>query len=795
MEREQDLAEKLKNLEKMYESDRKRWQHEKEEYQNLCTWYANSLRYQLGGLLISTLKHPLRYPKLPFEMYRLVKKHKQQVTESRDIESSVPVSVASEKLTSFFDFTEIESTVNQIRQQGITIIIPIFNAFDEVCKCIDSILANTNTPYHILLINDCSTDPRIAELLLSYASNNNINVITNSQNMGYVKSINIGIRSCNNDVVLLNSDTIVTNRWLEKITLAAYTDTNIMTVTPLSNAAGVFSVPIENINNELPENASLEDVAKIVENQSSHIFEHVPTGNGFCMYIKRSAFEQVGFFDDVAFGKGYCEENDFCMRLLSKGYSNIICDDTYIFHRHTASFQKEKQNLLKRNKEVLLARYPQYDYLVENMMNSAGLIQTRKNIQARLSQYEQDRISKKNILYVIQYANGGSVKTNEDLMGYIDSQNWNVFMLNSDCNTLRLYHFSDGTLHLLQQWNLSHKWDINQLYDSEWRNIYFNVLYNCHIDIVHIRHLYKHTFDIVDTANWMHIPTVLSFHDFYYICPTTNLINGRGKYCNAHCSSPNEQCKISEPYIKITSNVPAWLENNWRTPICNVFKKVGAFVTTSEYSKNLYEQIYSDLKGRINIYEHGRDFSYPRQFYGSTPNKSEKVRILLAGNIDYNKGAEYISRLLAEDNKDLLEFHCIGNLPEKLKAKVKYYGKYLRDDFKDYVANIKPSFVGIFSIWPETYCHIISEAFSCGVPCIVSDIGTLRERGLKGGCIFADLDNPTTTYQQICTVSANADSYNKLVQEALKQNIRTVSDMGIDYLNLYNSLIMRSKND
>jgi len=792
MKREQELEERLKQTEKLYEQERQRWQREKEEYQNLCAWYANSLRYQLGGLVINTLKHPLQIPLLPFKMYDLAKKHKHQQTEVRDIESSVPISVVSNYSRAGFDFAEIEQAVNRVRQQGITIIIPVFNAYEDTQKCVDSIIRNMQPWHNVLLINDCSTDPRIETLLSNYSTQKNIRVLSNTQNEGYVKSINIGIQACTTDVVLLNSDTVVTNGWLEKLTIAAYSDANVMTVTPLSNAAGVFSVPKENVNNELSEGLHLDDVVKIVENQSVHEFERVPTGNGFCMYVKRVAFEEVGLFDAISFGKGYCEENDFCMRLLLKGYENIVCDDTYIFHHHTASFGQEKQELIKKNKETLLARYPQYDYLVGNMLQSAKLAQTRQAIQQGIAQYNQDGVCKRNVLYVIQHANGGSVKTNEDLMGYVDTQNWNVFMLNSDCHTLRLYQFTDGTLQLLQQWEPANGWDIKCLHDAEWRNIYFNILYNCHIDIVHIRHLYKHTFDIVDAANWMHIPVILSFHDFYYICPTTNLINGKGKYCNAQCTSPNERCRISEPSIKIASNVPEWIEANWRKQVSNVFERADAFVTTSVYSKELYERVYPVLEGRVRVYEHGRDFSYSREFCGSLPNDKEKTRILLAGNIDYNKGAQYIAQLLDADTKGVLEFHCIGNIPEELKTRVKYYGKYLRDDFKDYVVKIKPSFVGAFSVWPETYCHIITEAFSCGVPCVVSDIGTLRERGLKGGCILADLDNPDSAYRQICAMRTNQAAYNKLMQEAMEQTIRTVAEMGNDYLNLYDSLVMRS---
>lgn len=790
---EEKLAERLKAMELAYEQDRQRWQHEKESYQNLCTWYANTFQYQLGCLLVDTLRHPFRCLKLPVAIFRLFKRYKQK-SEAKDIESSIPKSDVPANEIFDLDFLQIEKTSGKIRQTGATIIIPVFNAYDQVRQCIDSLIRNTLVPFQVLLIDDCSTDFRIKELLSSYEPHRNVKIVANSQNLGYVKSINIGIRACATDVVLLNSDTVVTKRWLEKLMIAAYSDERIMTVTPLSNAAGAFSVPEINADNKLPDGWTLENMAQMVENLSTHTYERVPTGNGFCMYIKREAFEHVGLFDEDVFGKGYCEENDFCMRLVSNGYENIISDDTYIFHCHTASFGNEKEKLLRKNREILLSRYPQYDYLVKNMLVSEQLGAIRQRIRQAVTQQPPEEPRKQNILYVIHQEMGGSVKTNEDLMGYVCLQGWNVFLLSSNCSALYLYQFTDGTLYQLKKWDLVYKWDINTPYVPEWRNIYYNVLHHCHIDIIHIRHLYKHTFDIVDAANWMNVPCVLSFHDFYYICPTINLINGKGEYCGADCTLSSGQCQMDVEQIKISKNVPKWVEDNWRGPVADILGRINAYVTTSEYSRDLYEKVFPALRGQIRIYEHGRDFRYPREYCGSVPaSNTGKIKILLAGNITYNKGSVYISELIDADKEGRLELHCIGSLPESLKQKVRYYGKYIRDDFRNYVARIKPSYVGVFSIWPETYCHIVTEAFSCGIPCVVSDIGTLRERGMKGGCILADLKAPIATYHKICEVSSNQAAYDQLCDEALKQPIRSVSDMGEDYLNLYNLLLTEGK--
>lgn len=791
---EQEFADQLKAMERAHEHERRQWQREKESYQNMCTWYANTLQYQLGCLLVDSLKHPLRCLKLPAALYHMLQRYRHQQAEAKDIESSLSYYNAQADWIADLDFLQIEKTAGQIRQTGITIVIPVFNAYEELQKCIHSIIGHTHMPFLVLLINDCSTDPRVEALLSSYSSRENIKVITNPRNLGYVKSVNRGIQASTTDVVLLNSDVIVTEKWLTKLTIAAYSDVKIMTVTPLSNAAGAFSIPEINADNRLPDGWSLDDMAKIVENLSRHLYERVPTGNGFCMYIKRSAFDQVGFFDEAAFGRGYCEENDFCMRLRSAGFDNVISDDTYIYHHHTASFQREKQRLLQKNHEILISRYPQYDYLIKCMLESERLESVRQLVRQEVTRQSPGYSGKKNILYVIHYEKGGSVKTNEDLMKYISSRKWNVFLLNSNCNTLRLYAFKEESLCQLNKWDVRHKWDINMPYVPEWRNIYYNVLHSCHIDIVHIRHLYKHTFDIIDAARWMNIPCILSFHDFYYICPTINLINGKGEYCGADCASSSGKCLVDADPINIPANVPGWVADNWRQPVSELFEKIDIFVTTSEYTRGLYEKVYPVLKGRIKIFEHGRDFPYPREYCGKVPDTGEKIRILLAGNIGYSKGAEYISELISADREGRLEFHCIGSLPEDLKQKVVYYGRYIRDDFRNYVVKIKPSYVGIFSIWPETYCHIMTEAFSCGIPCIVSSIGTLKERGRKGGCILVDLKDPVAACHEICKVSADPAAYDKLCGEVLRQLVRTVDEMGKDYLNLYASLLAEERN-
>ena len=101
---------------------------------------------------------------------------------------------------------------------GVDIIIPIYNAYDDLCKCLQSVYRYTDLEENrLILINDNSSDIRIQPYLNNQA-NKNIIVIHNKENRGFSNNINLGIdQSKERDVILLNSDTIVTKNWVEKI--------------------------------------------------------------------------------------------------------------------------------------------------------------------------------------------------------------------------------------------------------------------------------------------------------------------------------------------------------------------------------------------------------------------------------------------------------------------------------------------------------------------------------------------------------------------------------------------------
>ena len=228
---------------------------------------------------------------------------------------------------------------------GVDIIIPIYNAYDDLYKCLQSVYQYTDlVENRLILINDNSSDTRI-EPYLNSQTKENVIIIHNKENKGFSNNINLGMaQSKERDVLLLNSDTIVTKNWVEKIVECAYSDRAIGTVTPLSNNATLCSVPNFCEENSLPEGMNVDQAAAIIEECSLRKYPRITVAHGFCMFVKREVINAIGNFDAETFGRGYGEENDFCNRAEQMGYIHVMCDDTYIYHSGTKSFvSKEKE--------------------------------------------------------------------------------------------------------------------------------------------------------------------------------------------------------------------------------------------------------------------------------------------------------------------------------------------------------------------------------------------------------------------------------------------------------------------
>jgi hypothetical protein len=213
------------------------------------------------------------------------------------------------------------------------------------------------------LIDDASPDDAIAPLLARCATRANVTLLSNATNRGFTATANRGMAEAGRaDVVLLNADTEVGPNWLVGLRRAAYCADDVATATAVSDNAGAFSVPELERENALPAQWTVADTARALWQTAGLEYPELPTGNAFCMYIRRSVIDAVGALDEAAFPQGYGEENDFCQRASARGLKHVIVGSVFVHHERSRSFGHERRAALGvAGMAVLRERWPRYE--------------------------------------------------------------------------------------------------------------------------------------------------------------------------------------------------------------------------------------------------------------------------------------------------------------------------------------------------------------------------------------------------------------------------------------------------
>jgi GT2 family glycosyltransferase/glycosyltransferase involved in cell wall biosynthesis len=680
------------------------------------------------------------------------------------------------------------------KRPRVTVIVPIHNAYEDLRRCLASLERTTTIrDADVLLVDDSSTDPRILDLLDEWEGLDAVRVLRNKANLGYTRTVNRGIGECSGDVVLLNSDCEVTPRWLQNLVECAYRDAKTATVTAVSDNAGAFSVPQIGIANDRPHQLSSDEIGRLVTRTSQRVAPATPTGNGFCMYIKRTALADVGMFDAETFPRGYGEEGDFCMRARDAGWVNVVDDATIVFHRRSASFGSEKDELMRVGRTQLDARHPDYTRLIREFVRSEPLKSVQEKVRAAYAESASlTRRIRSRILYVHHRGTGGTPETNADLMGAI-LDDYEPYLLTSDTNTLELSRIEPDGAEPVERWSLPERLRPERFTEPAYRATVADLLVRHSIDLVHIRVLLAHTFDLPSVARALDIPVVLSFHDYFLVCPTFHLLDEADRFCGGTCTPGEGECRIPSAWVKGVPHLKHSWVNVWQQSVARMLEHCDAFVTTSPTARAIYLQTYPQMADTpFHVIEHGRDLAF--EPLDAMPDLRGRVRIAIPGAFDVHKGAPFIERLLALDTAGRLEFHFLGKVPEEHRHLGVVHGSYQRHQFAQKMREIQPAFVGILSIWAETYSHTLSEAWAAGLPVLVTDLGAPRERVERhGGGWILDHADPAGSYARILEICADEAEYRRARSETGTAGIRTVRAMADDYDRLYRTTFLNRR--
>ena len=248
----------------------------------------------------------------------------------------------------------------------VTVVVPVYGDLESLRTCVASLLEHVDLSRHrILLSNDNGPEAdRIeAALLEQIGDRRNIRYSRNPQNLGFVGNCNravLELDDSGNDILLLNSDTIVTAGFLDELTAVLAESPTHGAVCPRSNNATIASLPFA-----LRVPSAGREPARTMEVHAALSallprYSYTPTAMGFCLLIRRELIDRFGLFDE-AFAPGYGEENDFCLRIGRHGFRSMIAHRALVMHQGARSFTGSRREALRSAHEKLVVeRYPDY---------------------------------------------------------------------------------------------------------------------------------------------------------------------------------------------------------------------------------------------------------------------------------------------------------------------------------------------------------------------------------------------------------------------------------------------------
>jgi len=596
----------------------------------------------------------------------------------------------------------------------VTIVLPVYNAFDVLVECLERVANHTQMDWHMIAIEDQSTDPRVWPMLEAWAKQHmgRVTLLRNDVNLGFVGAVNRGLAQAlvrGAPVVVLNSDALLPDGWAARL-LAPLADSTIATVTPMSNDGEIFNVPVICARHDLRagEADALDKVARRFDPLEGLV--EAPTGVGYCLAMSHRFLAQVPQFD-TAFGKGYGEETDWCQRVRMLGGRHVCTPALFVEHRGGSSFgATTKQVLLERNGAKISRRYPQYDKEVQSFIRTDPAATSRLALGLAWAAGRQDELP----VYLAHSMGGGAEQ-------YLSERIARDIECGLSSVVLRVGQGHDWAVELHSQLGktqgLSNDLALIQALLSVLPRL--RLIYSCGVGARDALGLPKVLLNIA-SADGLDHPIEVLLHDFFPVSPSYTLLGKDGVYRGVPLASGPLAEDTAHQYSgpeQLKASLADW-QASWGALI-DAAQRCVVFSTNTA---KLLAQAYPIAADKTSVVPHELLYSVPRIL----PVIGSGLVIGVLGNIGHQKGAALLQKLARDlDKASLGRLVVIGNVDPSwpLPSSAVVHGGYELRDLPGLVRRYDISGWFIPSIWPETFSFTTHEALATGMPVVSLDLG------------------------------------------------------------------------
>ena len=312
-------------------------------------------------------------------------------------------------------------------------------------------------------------------------------------------------------------------------------------------------------------------------------------------------------------------------------------------------------------------------------------------------------------------------------------------------------------------------------------------------DIIHIQHLKGLSASFISVARKRKIPTVLTLHDYWFMCSTIQLLTTSSK----RCSGPLYGLKCPRCLIPTLNPLTVWglypfhsvlffIRTNYLRRLLN---KVDLIISPSNFlRKKFIEHGLSEEK--IIFSDNGINTNLLRP-YKSNPNN--KLRFSFIGSVMPHKGVHVLLEAFNKLTNSNAELRVYGdsrfapNYYERLKlmatsSSIKFVDSF--DNNRVYEILAETDVLVVPSIWYENSPLTIHEAALAGVPVITSNIGGMAEliERMKNGLLF-QVEDTNDLYEKMKLLIDNPRLIKELKGKA--EEVKTIEENAKELESIY----------
>jgi GT2 family glycosyltransferase len=611
-----------------------------------------------------------------------------------------------------------QAPIPALRERGVDVIIPVHRGRETTLACLASVMAHAAAGQRILVLADGVPDRPLLAALAEHHRRGAIVLHESADNSGFPATVNRGLRlSAGHDVVLLNSDTVVTPGWLDRLRQAVHAAPDIGTATPLSNDATIFSYPRPNAVNPMPDADEIQAIASVAAQVNAGVTVDVPTGHGFCLFIRAECLAETGLLREDVFAQGYGEENDFCLRARDLGWRSVAVPGVYVAHVGSQSFNAARSDLIARNLAALNRLHVGYDRRVADWIAADPLHVLRRRIdRARFAAARQGR---KTVLLVTHDREGGVRQNVRDRALGFRTAGLQALILKPQRRDGRYRcafdAATDGTY-----CNLSFDWATEQAALRAF-------LASADLLVVEIHHLLGHDFAVTALLRAICPVTDIYLHDYAWYCPRITLTNAANRYCGEPDLAGCETC-IADFGARTGEAIgPTLLQQRSAA----LFAEARTLVAPSPGTARRF----ADRFGRAVVARRWENDTAipppppPPPWSGDRPR-----RICVVGGIGPEKGYDLLldcARFI-RDRKLPLHLHVVGFTSNDRSllntGQVTITGRYDEDEVLELIRAQNADFGFLPSLWPETWSHVLTQMWLARLNVVAFDLGAPAER-------------------------------------------------------------------